>query len=61
VATLITGHITIAKAIAYIVAQIAGCILGVLLQASSSSPSTWLHGSALLPLQPLSSDLLQQE
>ena len=34
-ATLITGHITIAKAIAYVVAQTVGGILGVLLQVLS--------------------------
>ena len=36
VATLITGHITIAKAVAYVVAQVIGGILGVLLQVLSS-------------------------
>ena len=41
VATLMTGHITICKAVAYIFAQFLGAILGVLLQVNCSHMVFW--------------------
>jgi glycerol uptake facilitator-like aquaporin len=38
-ATVVTGHITIAKATAYIVAQVLGAVLAHLIQVPPSTPS----------------------